>query len=157
MRAASTASGDSQTLLDLRDDPRRRVEELGVDLVPAADVADLEQLRPGRERRLETLRDGRVDWAEAVLRPDRLCCRRVQPVDELRRLGLVRAVDDGERRLDLQRRLGDRVEDGLALRLRVLRVALVGEQDVALAGEERVERVPGTRVLRDVVLEELPQ
>src|ERR1700704_6073688 len=60
IRAASPASGYPQALLDLRDDSVRRVEELGIDLVPAADVADLEQLRPGRELRLERLRDGLV-------------------------------------------------------------------------------------------------
>ena len=35
------------------------------------------------------------------------------------------------------------------------RLALVGDQDVALAGEERVRRVAAGRVLRDDVLEEL--
>src|SRR5207245_5071436 len=75
IRAASTASGDSQALLDLRHDPVRRVEELGVHLVPAADEADLEQLRSRRELRLVPLEDGWVDRAKAVLRPDRLCRR----------------------------------------------------------------------------------
>src|SRR4029077_18392425 len=53
IRAASTASGDPQTLLDLRDYPVRRIKDLRVHLVPAADEADLEQLRPRRELRVE--------------------------------------------------------------------------------------------------------
>src|SRR5207248_8968415 len=57
----------------------------------------------------------------------------------------------------LQRGLRDQIEDRLALRLRKLRVALVVEQHVALPREERVQRVPAARVLRDVVLEELLQ
>src|SRR5436190_20477076 len=124
-RAASTASGDPERLLDLRDDPVRRVEELRIHLVPAADVADLEELRTRRELLLVLPQDVGVDRAEAVLCPDRLRGRRVEPVHELPRLGLVRGVDGCKRRLDLQRRLRDGVEDRLALRLRVLRIALV--------------------------------
>src|SRR2546430_1858797 len=157
IRAASTASGNPQRLLDLADDPVRRIEELGVHLVPAADVADLEELRARWELLLVLAQNVHVDWAEAVVGPDGLSGRRVQPVDELRRLRLVAGVHGGERSLDLQRRLRDRVEDRLALRLRVFRVALVGEQDVTLAREERVQRVAAARVLRDVVLEELLQ
>src|SRR5215468_820495 len=89
IRRASTASGDSEALLDLRDDPVRRVEELGVHLAPAADVADPEEPRPRRELRLVLAGDRRVDRAEAVRGPDRLRRGRVEPVDELRRLGLV--------------------------------------------------------------------
>src|SRR5579862_9997294 len=128
IRATSTASGDSEALLDFRHDPVRGVEELRVDLVPAADVADLEQLRRERELRMraarELLLDRGQDRAEAVLCPDRLRCRRVQPVHELLRGGLVRTLHGGDRRLDLDRRLRDEVVDGLALRLRKLRVAL---------------------------------
>src|SRR3954447_17864470 len=77
IRATSTASGDSEALLDLRDDAVRRIEELRVHLRPTADVADLEQLRPGRELLEELLLDARNDGTEPVLRPDRLRGRRV--------------------------------------------------------------------------------
>src|SRR3954452_6455177 len=156
-RAASTASGNSERLLDLRDDAVRRVEELLLDLGPATDVADLEELRARRELRLVLLQHRGIRGTEPVLGPDRLRGRCVEPVHELFRLGLVAAVDRGERRFDLKRRLRDQVEDGPALRLRELRVAFVVEKDVALARQERVERVAPTRVLRDVVLEELLQ
>src|SRR6476660_5834692 len=149
-RATSTASGDPQTLLDLRDDPVRRIEEPRVPAIPAADVADLEEPRPRRELLRKPPRDVHVDRAEAVLRPDRLSGRRVEPVDELLRLRLVAAVDSREWRLDLQRRLWNQVVDRLALRLRELRIALIVEQDVSPAREERVERVAPARVLRDV-------
>src|SRR6266540_4608350 len=72
MRATSTASGNSEALLDLRDDPAGRVEELGVHLVPAADVADLEELRPRRELLLVLAQNVHVDRAEAVVGPDGL-------------------------------------------------------------------------------------
>src|SRR3954454_4018743 len=157
IRAASTASGDSEALLDLRDDPVRRIEELRVDLVPPADVADGEELRPRRELLRVLVRNVHVHGPEPVLRPDRLRLGRVQPLDELLRLGLVRAVDCGNRRLDLQRRLRDEIEDRLSRRLCELRVALVVEQHVALPRQEGVERVAAARVLRDVVVEELVQ
>ena len=59
------------------------------------------------------------------------------------------------RQLDQHRRLGD---DELALLAGGeggVRLALVGDQDVALAGEERLGRVRAGRVLRDDVLEEV--
>src|SRR3954469_8934920 len=124
IRAASTASGDSERLLDLRDDAVRRVEELRVHLRPAADVADLEQLRARRKVLLELAEDVHVGRPEAVLSPDRLRRGRVQPRDELLRLGLVPGVERSDGRLDLQRRFRDQVVDGLALRLRELRIAL---------------------------------
>src|SRR5882724_8814033 len=120
IRAASTASGDPERLLDLRDDAVRRIEELRVHLVPTADEADLEELRARRELLLVLAEDVQVDRAKAVLGPDRLRRRRVEPVDELGRLRLVAGVHGRERRLDLEGRLRDRVEDRLALRLGTL-------------------------------------
>src|SRR4051795_11693931 len=51
---ASLGSGDPRRLLDLRDRPRVRVEELVVDLRPAAEVADREE--PLRRRELGRVR-----------------------------------------------------------------------------------------------------
>src|SRR5262249_19176773 len=121
-RAASTASGDSERLLDLRDDARRRIEELLVHLRPPPDVPDLEELRPRRKLSLELAEGAQVGGAEAVLRPDRLCRRRVEPAHELLGLRLVSGVERCNRSLDLQGRLRDQVVDGLALRLGELRV-----------------------------------
>src|SRR5829696_2182370 len=42
--SASLCGGDTELLLDLRHGPRVRVEEVGVDLVPATELVDLEQL-----------------------------------------------------------------------------------------------------------------
>src|SRR5690349_2465238 len=89
IRSASTASGHPEALLDLRDDAVRRIEELGVHLGPAADVSDREELRPRRELRLEPTQHVEVDGTEAVLRPDRLRRRRVEPLGELRRRRLT--------------------------------------------------------------------
>src|SRR5258705_8188787 len=85
IRAPTPASGDPERLLDLRDDAVRRIEELRVHLVPTADEADLEELRPRRELLLVPAEDVQVDRAEAVVGPDGLRRRRVEPVDELRR------------------------------------------------------------------------
>src|SRR5438105_3039296 len=70
--ATSTASGDPQTLLDLRDDSVRRIEEPCVHAIPAADVADLEEPWARRKLLRELPRDIHVDRPEAVLGPDRL-------------------------------------------------------------------------------------
>ena len=64
-------------------------------------------------------------------------------------------LQDRDRELDQHRLARDHVLDVLALEAGVDRLALVGDQDVALAGEERVRRVRARRVLRDDVLEEL--
>ena len=105
---ASLGGGDAQVLLDLRDDALVRVEELVVDLVPAAEVVDREQAR----RRRELARSSRAasDRAVALGGEDLLRLRRVQEVDE--RLGLRRVLRvrrDRDRVLDQDRLVGDDV------------------------------------------------
>src|SRR5438552_15265965 len=82
-RTTSTACADTEALFDLRDDAVRRIEELRVHLVPATDVVDREELLRERELRMRAARvallDARQHGAEAVVGPDRLCRRRVEP------------------------------------------------------------------------------
>src|SRR5436305_2788125 len=81
---ASASGADSQVLLDLRDRPVGLVEELGVDLVPAAELVDREQALGSRELlRIDQLR---VDRAVAVLCPDLLTGVRPDEIKELLRL-----------------------------------------------------------------------
>src|SRR6476469_5766759 len=62
---ASLGSGDPRGLLDLRDRALVRVEELVVDLRPAAEVVDREQALRGRELRLVLVEHRLVDRAVA--------------------------------------------------------------------------------------------
>src|SRR6185503_15583118 len=106
----------SLVLEDLRHDALLGVEELGVDLVPSAELRDLEQLR--RRRELVGARCALHDRAVALVREDLLSLGRVQEVDEalsqLRILGVARG---GNRVLDQDRLVGHDVVDVLALLL----------------------------------------
>src|SRR6266496_1495720 len=91
-RRAPGAAGSASALAATRTDeaghdPCVRVEELLLDLRPAADVLDREELRPGRE--VEAPRGGRHDGPVAVLREDLLRVQRVQELHEGICLGLV--------------------------------------------------------------------
>src|SRR5947207_2209587 len=79
---------------------------------------------------------------EAVLREHRLRGRGFEVLDELVRLVLVRAPrEDRDRQLDQHRLARNHVLEVPALEARVDRLALIGDQDIALAAEERVRRV----------------
>src|SRR3954462_7692473 len=80
---ASLCGGDTEVLLDLRHRSRVRVEEVGVDLVPAAELVDLEQL-------LRLGVDGLVD---EVGQDAAVALRRV----DLLRLGGLEEVQEGLR------------------------------------------------------------
>src|SRR5262245_35788007 len=120
-----------------------RVEPGPVHLPPTAKqaVADVEGragvvlLPPARE--VGPLQDGLHDGAVAVRREDRLLLRRVGVRDERPRRG-GRALDRDHRQLDQHRRPGDDELALLAGSERGIRLALVCDQDVAPAGEERV-------------------
>src|SRR5215212_3068924 len=151
---AALASGASDLALDLRHDPVAGVEELRLHLLPAAERPDREQVRPRRE--LELARDALHDGAVAGLPEDALRRGRVEEVAE--RLGRGRRVLRGrERVLDQDRRLRDHELDQLVLLPRQDRLVLVGQEDVALAGEERVQRLARALVLHAHVAEELRQ
>src|SRR3954452_24973956 len=141
--SASLVSGDPRALLDLGHRAGGRVEEVGVDLVPAADVADGEQAARRREAALVLGQHGGEHGPVAPLGEDLLRGLGHRVVHEglglLGRLGLRR---DGDRVLDQDRLVGDRVVDVLALLLGRDRLVLVGEQDVAGAGGEGLQRLP---------------
>src|SRR6266540_4630501 len=140
--------------LDLGHDPRAWVEELLLDLRPAADVLDREQLRAVRE--VQPLRHTLDDGAVAVLREDPLRRLRAQEVQERLRLRLVlRGRRDGDRVLDQDRRLRDHELNGLALLLCEQGLVLVREEDIASAGEERLQPFTRARRLGDDVLPHL--
>src|SRR4051794_37477037 len=156
---ASLGSGDSRRLLDLGDRALVRVEEVVVDLRPAAEVADREEPLRRRELRLVSVEDLPVDGPVAPVGERLLRLRRQGEVEE--RLGLLRVArlgDDRDRVLDRDRLVGDHVVDLLALLLRGDRLVLVGDQDVAGAGREVVERLaPGLVLDDDVLGDELAQ
>src|SRR5712691_5770438 len=88
-RRAPGAAGSVSALaairpLELDHDAGLRVEELLLDLRPAADILDREQLRSSRE--VEAARGGRNDRPIAVLREDLLRGLRVQELQERLRL-----------------------------------------------------------------------
>src|SRR6476469_8173474 len=112
---ASGGSGNPRVLLDLGDGARGRVKERVLDLGPAAQVGDREQLRRRRELTGELLGDRRHYRPVALLRPDRLTRGRPLVVEERLRLSRVLALrGDGDRRLDQQRLLWDEVLDRVA-------------------------------------------
>src|SRR5919206_643157 len=155
----SLGSGDPRGLLDLGDRPLVRVEELVVDLRPAAEVADREEALRGRELRLVLGEDALVDGPVAPVGERLLRGCRQREVEE--RLGLLRVArlrDGRDRVLDQDRLIGDDVVDLLALLLRGDRLVLVGDEDVAGARGEVVERLAARLVLDDDVLgDELAQ
>src|SRR3954465_8407237 len=157
--SASLGSGDPRRLLDLRDRALVRIEELVVDLRPAAEVADREQALRRRELRLVLGEDALVDRPVAPVGEDLLRRRRQRVLHErLRLLEVLRLRDDRDRVLDGDRLVGDDVVDLLALLLGGDRLVLVGDEDVAGAGGEVVERLAAGLVLdHDVLGHELAQ
>src|SRR6266850_752999 len=88
--------------LEANHDARARVEELLLDLRPAADVLDREQLRSRWE--VVAARRRRNDGPVTVVREDLLRCRRAQELQERVRFGLVfRGRRDRDRVLDQDR------------------------------------------------------
>src|SRR3954466_2065537 len=156
---ASLGSGDPRRLLDLGDRALVGIEELVVDLRPAAEVADREQPLRRRELRLVLGKDGLVDRPVAPVGEDLLRRRRQRVLHErLRLLAVLRLGHDRDRVLDGDRLVGDDVVDLLALLLGGDRLVLVGDEDVAGAGREVVERLAAGLVLdHDVLGDELAQ
>src|SRR6187551_219285 len=150
------ASGDSERLLDALHDAPLRVEPLLVDRTPAAEqlARDLRLSRADRKLAAGLRERLLVDRAVAVLGEDLLGRIRLQEPRERVPLRLVLALLEGrDVDVDQHRLARDDVRD-----LPVDRLALEREEDVALAGEERVRGVRPRRVLRhDVVLVERPQ
>src|SRR5262245_29738034 len=103
--------------LDPRHDPRARIEELLVDLRPAAEPLDREHA--GRIREAESLGRAAEHRPVAVLGEDHLGGLRAQEVDEGSGRRPVRArLDDGDRVRDLNRRLRHDEVDRLVVLLR---------------------------------------
>src|SRR3954453_7549614 len=157
--SASLGSGDPRRLLDLGDRALVGIEGLVVDLRPAGEVADREEPLRRRELRLVPGEDGPVDRAVTPVGEHLLGGRRERVLHERLRLLLVaRLRDDRDRVLDGDRLVGDDVVDLLALLLGGDRLVLVGDEDVAGAGREVVERLAGGLVLdHDVLGDELAQ
>src|SRR5581483_1475182 len=156
--AALAASRTTDLLLDPDHQAGLQVEPALVCRAPAAEVLvrDPEDARPRGVLRGELLRDRRVDGPPPGLAEQALGDRALREADELVRLVPVLAVlQHCDRQLDQHRLARDHVLDVRAGRPRGQRLALVGQQHVALAGQERVGRVPPGRVLRDDVAEEL--
>src|SRR3954468_2011937 len=115
----SLGSGDPRGLLDRGDRPLVRVEEVVVDLRPAAEVADREEALRRRELRLVLVEDGLVDRPVAPVGERLLGRRRQREVQErLRLLRVAGLRDERDRVLDLDRLVGHDVVDLLALLLR---------------------------------------
>src|SRR3954452_16744448 len=96
--SASLGSGDPRRLLDLRDRTLVGIEELVVDLRPAAEVADREEALRRRELRLVLGEDRSVDRPVAPVGEHLLGRRRQRVLHERLRLLLVaRLRDDGDR------------------------------------------------------------
>src|SRR4051812_32466267 len=145
---ASLGSGDPRRLLDLRDRALVRVEEVVVDLRPAAQVADGEQALRRGELGGVLLQHGLVDRPVAPLGEALLRGRRQGVAHERLGLGQVlRALEDRDRVLDQDRLVGDDVVDLLALALGGDRLVLVGDEDVAGAGDEVLQRLAARLVL----------
>ncbi len=139
--------------------PSLRVEELLVHGRPAAEVLDREQLRPvGKLEPLEHVR-GRPAGSRSAPRSSvpAACSRKLY--ERLRRGRLP--MRWSSRRAGSRSAAwpsGSRSRRELPCWLRVDRLVLVREKDVATAGREGVGRIAGAVVLRgDVVLEQLLQ
>src|SRR5215210_5679277 len=146
-RATATLASDATYLsLDPGHDPLVRIEEGLLHLRPAAEaeLVDRELPRPRRELLLVGLEDALDDRAVPVVGEDLLRRRRLEEADEPVRLVLVVArLRHRDRVLDQDRRARDHVRHVLPGALRCDRLVLVGEEHVALAGQERVQRVAG--------------
>src|SRR5919202_304440 len=139
---ASLGSGDPRGLLDLGDRPLVGVEELVVDLRPAAEVADGEEPLRRRELRPVPREDRPVDRPVAPVGEHLLRDGRERVLHErLRLTQVLRLRDHRDRVLDRDRLVGDDIVDLLALLLGRDRLVLVREQHVAGAGREVVERL----------------
>src|SRR2546426_5476433 len=160
-RGARGAAGSVSALAatrayDAGHDARLWVEELLLDLRPAADVLDREQLWADRE--VEAARGGRHDRPVAVLREDLLRVDRPQELQERIRLrGVLRGQRDSDRVLDQDRRLRNHELDRLTLLLGEHGFVLVREEDVTAAREKRLQSFARTGRLRDDVLPELSE
>src|SRR5688572_25529832 len=148
---ALAGSADTQLLLDRGDRAVLRIEELRPDRVPAPELVDLEQL----------LRRGEVLLVVQLLQ-DRAVALRL--VDALRFLGEEEVAErlrlrigtraDGHRILDQDGLIRDDVLDVLAGLLGCDRLVLVGDEHVALAADESLERLTSRLVLDRCVLED---
>src|SRR6266511_864622 len=151
--ARSTAALLAKALLDLGHHSRVGIEELLLHLRPAADVADREQPRAHGE--VEVLQRALHDRAVAGLPEEPLRRRRIEKLHErLRRGEILRVLEDGDGVLNPDRRLRDHEVRRLALGERELRLVFVREQHVALAAEERLQRLARALVLHGDVVEE---
>src|SRR5258707_14742206 len=142
----SARGGHSEFGLDLRDGTAFVVEEFVVDLAPAAELADLEQVLRGRE--LLRVNELRVDRAVAIFGPQFLTFVRPEELEEIFRRRLRRAFGDRDRSFDQDRRGRHDVFDVFAFFFGLDRLVLVAEQYVALALGEGGERVAGAARLR---------
>src|SRR5215218_10018918 len=151
---ASLCGGDTELLLDLRHGPGVRIEELVVDLVPAAELVDLEQL-------LRLRVDGLVDLAGddaavALVGEDLLRLGRLEEVQErLRLLGRLGLLRDRGRVLDQDRLVWHHIVEVDVGLLGGDRLVLVGDQHVALAARKGGERLTRGLVLHRRVLQQL--
>src|SRR5918997_787958 len=151
--AVSLCGGDTELLLDLGHGARVRVEEVGVDLVPAAELVDLEERLRVRVRAL-VHQLGR-DRAVALGGVDLLGLLRLEEVQEgLGLLGRLGLLGDRGRVLDEDRLVRDHVVELHAGLLRGDRLVLVGDQHVALAAAEGRERLAGRLVLHGGVAQD---
>src|SRR5215210_6326822 len=133
--SASLCGGDTELLLDLGHEARVRVEEVGVDLVPAAELVDLEQLLRVRVGRLVDLVGD--DAAVPLVGEDLLRLRGLEEVQErLGLLGRLSLLGHRRRVLDQDRLVGDHVVEVDVGLLCGDRLVLVGDQHVALATGE---------------------
>src|SRR3954454_10499842 len=124
--------GNALRLLDVDEYALLRVEEAVVDLRPAAELVDREQLRRDGELRLVLQRG--ENGAVALGDEDLLGRRRPQVVAEgLGRARVLRVAGHRGRVLDQDRLLRDEVVDVLALLLGGDGLVLVRERHVALA------------------------
>src|SRR6185295_10843910 len=92
----ASPGGDPQIALDLGDAAVLRIEELGVDLLPAAEAGDVEQAGRGWELVLVLGQDRLVHRPVTAVRPQLLGLRRPQVGEEV--LCLRRSVNRGCRR-----------------------------------------------------------
>src|SRR5215217_4854777 len=132
-----------QLTVDLGHDAGLRVvEELGVDLLPTAEIVYREQV--GRLGEVELAEHLLVHRTIAHLAEDALALGRMQEVEK--RVGLVRVLavaGHGYGVLYENGLVGDAVLKAIVLPLRQYGLVLVTDEDVALATREGLQRVPG--------------
>src|SRR4051794_24855802 len=150
--AVSSLGGrDAKVLLDAGHDALVLVEELVGPRAPPAELLDREELLGRRE--LVRPRRALHHRPVALRREDPLRLGRVQVLDERLRL-VARVLGRGDRVLDQDRLVRDRVVHVLARLLGRDRLVLVRDQNVALAAGEGREGVARALVLHGDVLEE---